>query len=61
MIQRRHGAGFALEALARIFAAETLMATSRSRRVSRALQTSPMPPAPMGAQDFVRDPGDHRP
>src|SRR6266540_5436367 len=28
----------------------TLMATMRSRRVSRALYTSPMPPAPMGAR-----------
>src|SRR5271163_1324935 len=27
---------------------ESLMATTRSRRVSRALHTSPMPPAPIG-------------
>jgi hypothetical protein len=29
---------------------EILMATMRSRRVSRAFQTSPMPPAPIGAR-----------
>src|ERR1044072_8691324 len=32
------------------FSFETLMATMRSRRESRALYTSPMPPAPMGAR-----------
>src|SRR5215831_5012001 len=32
------------------FSLETLIATVRSSRVSRALYTSPIPPAPMGAR-----------
>src|SRR5579864_1633538 len=32
------------------FSCATLMATSRLSRVSRALYTSPMPPAPIGAR-----------
>ena len=53
MVQRSYGTRLALEALAKIFAlgdvlGQELMATSRPRRVSRALDTSPIPPAPMG-------------
>lgn len=49
--QRRDGARFTIETLFRFrilrdVGAEDLMATLRSRRVSRAWYTSPMPPAP---------------
>jgi len=47
VIQSGDGAGLALEALGE-FSLEVLTATVRSRRVSRAFHTSPMPPAPMG-------------
>ncbi len=46
MIERGDGAGLALETLVEF----VLRATMRSRRVSVALYTSPMPPAPMGAR-----------
>ena len=48
MIQGRDGSRFALKTF-REFSLKTLTATIRLRRVSRALYTSPMPPAPMGA------------
>ena len=53
MIQRRDGPRFAVEALLglRVFdrwEGRILIATVRSRRVSRARYTSPMPPAPSG-------------
>ena len=59
MIERGDRAGFAFEARPAIGIADklfrrTLMATVRSSRVSRALYTSPMPPAPIRAQDLIR-------
>ena len=56
MIQGRQNFRFALEAGETLrgsrasAAGRTLIATSRSSLVSRALYTSPMPPAPMGAR-----------
>jgi len=41
MVQRGDGAGFALEAFTKTLR-ETLMATTRSSRVSRAFHTTPM-------------------
>jgi len=46
MIQRCDGAGFPLKASLNV-AAEVLMATVRSSRVSRAFHAWPMPPLPM--------------
>ncbi len=54
MVQCGDGLGFALEARTelrvgqRVSVDRTLIATVRSRRVSRALYTSPIPPAPSG-------------
>jgi hypothetical protein len=53
MVQARDSAGLAFEALAKLWiagqmAGGTLIATLRSSRVSRALYTSPIPPAPTG-------------
>ena len=53
MIQRRDGTRLTLEPLPEVFASamcdgSTFTATVRLSRVSRALYTSPMPPAPIG-------------
>ncbi|HTA43177.1 MAG TPA: hypothetical protein VK789_12060, partial [Bryobacteraceae bacterium] len=54
MIQRGDGFGFTLEAFGKLGRQRPLMATSRFRRGSRTLQTSPMPPLPMGESNWYR-------
>jgi hypothetical protein len=52
MIQRGNRTHFLIEALVKR-SAEILMATSRPMRESRARNTSPIPPAPIGATIFI--------